>query len=171
MNGAAKVMTPILASSTQPFIVGRRKESGFTLLEIMLVVAILAVASILVVPNLGNLETRTFNAQVRQAMSLLNYTRRSAIVQGQPSSALFYNANLDKDEIPQARTNSGNWQAGASTLVRFRDSTDQEIDIEDFVEIKFYPEGGSTGGTLLLEQDEQIVAIEIDPFTGRVTTE
>ena len=164
-------MTPILVCSTKPSLFGRRAASGFTLIEIMLVLTILGMISILIVPNLGSLETRTFNAQVRQAMSLLNYARRSAVVQGQPSSALFYNGNLDKDEIPQARTNSGNWQAGASTQVRFRDSTDQEIDIEDFVEIKFYPEGGSTGGTLLLEQDEQVVAIEIDPFTGRITTE
>jgi len=137
----------------------------------MLVLTILGMISILVVPNLGNIETRTFNAQVRQAMSLLNYARRSAVVQGQPSSALFYNGNLERNEIPAARANSGNWQAGESTLVRFRDSTDQEVEIQDFVEINFFPEGGSTGGTLLLEQDDQKVAIEIDPFTGRVTTQ
>jgi len=170
VNGAAKMMTQILACSTQRSCTGRHRASGFTLLEIMLVLAILAMASILVVPNLGSLETRTFNAQVRQALSLLNYARRTAVVQGQPSSAIFYNGSIDREAIPAARANSGNWQAGASTSIRFRDSTDQEIEIEDLLEINFYPEGGSTGGTLLLQQDEQIVAIDIDPFTGRVTT-
>jgi general secretion pathway protein H len=43
--------------------------------------------------------------------------------------------------------------------------------VDDLVEITFYPEGGSTGGTLLLAQGAQQASIDIDPFTGRVETE
>ena len=136
----------------------------------MLVLTILGMASILVVPNLGSLETRTFSAQVRQATSLLNYARRLAVVDGQPSTASFYTDSGGEQEALAAITSVGRWDSGG-TLIRFRDSTDREFEVEDLIEITFYPEGGSTGGTLLLKQQDQLQAIEIDPFSGRVTSE
>jgi hypothetical protein len=36
--------------------------------------------------------------------------------------------------------------------------------------VTFYPEGGSTGGTLLFAQEDQAGVIDIDPFTGRVSS-
>ncbi|MCH7816357.1 MAG: hypothetical protein IIC60_07290, partial [Proteobacteria bacterium] len=67
-------------------------------------------------------------------------------------------------------TSVGQWQSQGITL-RFRDSTDREIEIDERIDIVFYPEGGSTGGTLILAQNQQLANIEIDPFTGRITTE
>ena len=170
VSGAAKVMTPISVSRAACPPACRRQALGFTLLEILLVLTILGMASFLVVPNLGSLEIRTFSAQVRGATSLLNYTRRTAVVQGQPATAYFYAARMQADEIPPARPNAGNWQAGSATTLVYRDSTEQEIEVEDVLAINFYPEGGSTGGTLLLQQAGQVVAIEIDPFSGRVSS-
>lgn len=169
-------MTPISAfKSPQSFTAttGRRSNSGFTLLEILLVLAIIGMASILIVPNVGSLESRSFSAQVRQASSLLNYARRIAVVRGMPSAATFYygGEDSDADELPQpARNSVGNWEsAGAS--IRYETSSSQRIDIEDKLEIVFYPEGGSTGGRILLAQDEQRATIHVDPFSGRVTVE
>ena len=142
------------------------KHSGFTLLELLLVLTIIGMASILVVPNLGNLETRTFGAQVREAVSLLNYARRIAVVNGNPSTASF--VVTEEDEDSQVSVSSvGRWQSYGSSI-RYRDSTDREIDVEGKIEVTFYPEGGSTGGTLLMAQEDQFVSIYIDPFTGRV---
>ena len=59
---------------------------------------------------------------------------------------------------------------GAGVNLRFRDSTDRETEIEETTEVTFYPEGGSTGGTLLFAQGEQAGVIDVDPFTGRVTS-
>lgn len=169
-SAAVKTMTPISGSNSALKCPARRTAAGFTLLEILLVLTILGMASVLVVPNLGSLEIRTFNAQVRGAVSLLNYARRTAVVQGQPAVANFYNAEIDPAAMPWTGPNAGSWQAGSGTTIRFRGSTELEIDIEEVLAINFFPEGGSTGGTLLLQQDGQIVAIEIDPFTGRVTS-
>ena len=55
--------------------------------------------------------------------------------------------------------------------MRYRDSTGVEIEVEDKIEITFYPEGGSTGGILLFSQDSQNLNISVNPFTGRVTTQ
>ncbi|MEQ8955024.1 MAG: prepilin-type N-terminal cleavage/methylation domain-containing protein [Gammaproteobacteria bacterium] len=142
------------------------RQSGFTLLELLLVLTIIGMASILVVPNLGNLETRTFGAQVREAVSLLNYARRIAVVNGNPSTASFVVTDAS-DAGPVARNSVGRWQSYGSSI-RYRDSTDREIDVEGKIEVTFYPEGGSTGGTLLMSQEDQFISIYIDPFTGRV---
>jgi len=136
------------------------------------VLSIIVMASILVVPTFGGLEGRTFGVQVRAASSLLNYARRTAVVTGQPSTASFYPI-LDEEEDDDANTklsSVGTWQSNGAKL-HFRDSTDRESEIQKLIEITFYPEGGSTGGTLLLAQGAQLVSIKIDPFTGRVVTE
>ena len=144
-------------------------SKGFTLLELLLVFTIIGMAAVLVVPNLGSIESRTFGAQVREAVSLLNYARRIAVVNGNPSTASFVVAEPDIEAEPgRARNSVGQWDS-YGTSIRFRDSTDRELDVADIIEITFYPEGGSTGGTLMMAQDDQFVNIYIDPFTGRVT--
>lgn len=152
------------------------QQRGFTLLEIILVLAIIATASIMVVPNLGGFEARTFNTQLRQAQSLLNYARRTAVISGQASTVTFN--VIPADETDQADSEEENsslsnivaqWN-GAGIELRFRDSTDREIEIEEATEVTFFPEGGSTGGRLLFAQAEQTGIIDIDPFTGRVSS-
>ena len=170
-------MTPILACRTpNPRQVTAKQQRGFTLLEIILVLAIIATASIMVVPNLGGFEARTFGTQVRQAQSLLNYARRTAVISGQASTVSFN--VLPADELAQADREEeyaslsnivAQWNGGGLNL-RFRDSTDREIEIEESTEVTFYPEGGSTGGTLLFTQENQAGVIDVDPFTGRVSS-
>jgi general secretion pathway protein H len=167
-------MTPISACShLEPF--AGAKQRGFTLLEILLVLAILGLAATLIIPNIGSLESRSFNAQIRTVNSLLNYARRQAVVNGQPTAATVRVNRPGDAESTDAPTQAelanqaGEWESPGAT-VRFRDSTDQIIDIEDELDIIFYPEGGSTGGTLLIGNDNQLVSVAIDPFTGRIET-
>ena len=61
-NKAVKVRT-----RTYPY--SREKISGFTLLEILLVLGIIAIGVSLLVPNFGVLESRGFSVQVRDAVS------------------------------------------------------------------------------------------------------
>lgn len=165
-------MTPI--SKVEPF----RRAAGFTLLELLLVLTILGAASVFVVPNFISLDSRSFNAQVREATSLLNYSRRTAVVTGQPVRAIFRVGENDGTEDPElASGNSatrrgyegGTWSSGAIE-VRYRDSTNQRVEIEDAIEITFYPEGGSSGGEFTLSSDQRQATLYIDPFSGRVST-
>tara|TARA_B110000858_G_scaffold198524_1_gene266207 strand:+ start:16274 stop:16816 length:543 start_codon:yes stop_codon:yes gene_type:complete len=173
-------MTPILgcraAAVPKPRQLTPEQQRGFTLLEIILVLAIIATASILLVPNLGGLEARSFNAQLRQAQSLLNYARRTAVVSGQASTVSFSvipAADIDQLDSEETHLSLSNIVAqwnGAGVNLRFRDSTGREIEIEKSTEVTFYPEGGSTGGMLLFAQADQTGIINIDPFTGRVSS-
>lgn len=165
---------PISACNTHLATPGKSRQCGFTLLEIMLVVAIMALAAVIVIPSVGSLEARGFSAQVRQAHTLLNYARRTAVVSGQPASVAFttidpaLTEDAEADEALQiARDSVGLWQYEDAELL-FLSSTNQESEVEEVLEVSFYPEGGSTGGTLTFTQAQQTASIHIDPFTGRI---
>ncbi|MEK7259363.1 MAG: GspH/FimT family pseudopilin [Pseudomonadota bacterium] len=159
----------------------RRRSGGFTLLELMIVLAILAMGSMLVIPGLTGMESRTFNAQVREASSLLNYARRTAVVTGRPAVASFQSQPDESEVEDDAAVRTS--EAARSTLgpdapwssrgveIAYRDSTQQLVDVEDAIDITFFPEGGSTGGELILTLDDREAVIVIDPFSGRVRTE
>jgi general secretion pathway protein H len=179
---AAKKMTPTLAFKATQFQKTSKSQAGFTLLEILLVLTIIGMASALVVPNITNFESRTFDAQIRQANSLLNYARRIAVVKGQPAVVSFtINSDGSKDtRVERSKDTSerrispvGEWHSEGIQL-KFRDSSDREVEIEDRINITFFPEGGSTGGTLLISladaAEGESIAIQIDPFTGRIDT-
>ena len=163
----------------------RRQSGGFTLLELMIVLAILAMGSVLVIPGLSGMDSRTFNAQVRAAGSLLNYARRTAVVTGRPAVASFESqperSEAEESEAEEAEIRTS--EAARSTLgpdapwssrgveIAYRDSTRQLVEVEDTIDITFFPEGGSTGGELILTLDDREAVIVIDPFSGRVRTE
>ena len=131
---------------------------------------LVALAALVVIPNVGGLDARDFDVQARQAVALLNHARRTAVVNGTPASATFYETATASADLPApARNSAGSWH-GEDLALRYRDSTGQEVDIEQRLELSFYPEGGSSGGTLLLAAGERELAIEVDPFTGRIRT-
>ncbi len=149
---------------------------GFTLLELMIVLAILAMGSMLVIPSLTGMNARTFGAQVREASALLNYARRTAVVTGQPVTASFQIAPTEgADETDSASARSRLDRDGVWTSrgvgVTYRDSTNQLVDVDELIDITFFPEGGSTGGELILAIDDREASIFIDPFSGKVKTE
>lgn len=151
--------------------------AGFTLLELIIVLAILAMGSVLLIPSIGNMSSRTYTAQVREVSSLLNYARRTAVVTGQAASAQFF-PDLEEDDSAEpaqqiVRSDLGRdnvWHARGIELA-YEDSTEQQPDIEEGVTITFFPEGGSTGGSLILTLDKREAVISIDPFSGKVRTE
>ena len=160
-------MTPTSAGKTGP---RGSREGGFTLLEILLVLAIIGLAGALLVPRLGSFDTRGFNVEVREAAGLLNNARRNAIVSGNPATVSFVpeSVNAPFDYRPPVFS-AGVFEARGIEL-HFQDSTGAREAVLEPLEMTFFPEGGSTGGALLLLRDDRSAAIAVDPVTGRMTT-
>ncbi len=169
-KGAVKVMMPTLGFNVESSKFLNNKHAGFTLLEILLVISIIGLVSILVLPSIGDIEFRTFNSQVREAASLLRFAKRTAVVQGSPASIEIYAVPSSELETLPSPTSVGYWEFSYGDLI-FEESTEVTYEVEEKIEIVFYPEGGSTGGVISLIFEERKSKIRIDPFSGRVKIE
>ena len=161
------MLKPMLASDRDTLFFRHKKNAGFTILEILLVLSIIGFVSVLIFPNVGNLESRTFNSQLRQIVSLLNFAKRTAVIEGRPASVEIYAVPISELEISQSPASVGYWEFSYGSI-RFEESTDVEYEIEDKIEVFFYPEGGSTGGTIFLSFEERERLIQINPFSGEI---
>ena len=190
VNAAVTAMTRISVSSRPPRHRPPADERGFTLLEILLVLSLIALASVLMVPNVGSLDTRTYSVQLRQVNALLHYARRNAVITGLPVSARLYgpSSRPDVSDITSAdefshrkergqgltgglvQTPGARWVSDGIAL-SYEDSTERLTEVEHFIDVMFYPEGGSSGGTLIFSWDDRHTQIVIDSFTGRISSE
>ena len=170
VKSVVRVMTPISVSSRNISKCSHFSNAGFTLLEIILVLAIIGLASVLIFPNVGNFESRTFDSQIRQAASLLNFAKRAAVVQGRSASIEIYAVPILQASGPKSPNAVGYWEFSYGTL-RYRDNTDIETEVDEKIEISFYPEGGSSGGTIFFTFEDREARIQINPFSGKVEVE
>jgi len=170
----ARAMTQISAFDRMPWTRGLpARQCGFTLLELLLVLGILGMAATLIGPGLASLNSPGFTAQVREATGLLNYARRMAVVQGTPAAIEMQGTGGDtgdRDNVDDSRQQAdivGRW-TGDNIVLNYRDSAGQDAPPDERLQITFFPEGGSTGGELILQQDGRQLTISVDPFSGRV---
>ena len=189
-SAAVRAMTRILVSSRPPRHCRPASERGFTLLEILLVLSLIALASVLVAPNVGSLDARTYSVQLRQVNALLHYARRNAVITGLPVSARLYGPSFRSDGVDIAsadefahrkergqgltagrvQKHKARWESNGIAL-SYQDSTERLTEVEHFIDVTFYPEGTSSGGTLIFSWDDRHTRIVIDPFTGRISSE
>lgn len=163
------------AAAGQSRVRPARSQAGFTLLELLVVLAVIIIATALIIPNLNTIDTSAFNAEVRRAASALTYARRLAIVEGSARVASFHALNpqspdyRDQQEALLAAKAVAKWNSDKLSL-RFQYERSQPSEAVDSVDVTFFPQGGSTGGVLSFVQDERRAMIRIDPITGRIAT-
>lgn len=146
-------------------------NKGFTLLELLLVMVIVAMAIVIIVPRMGSNELTLLRVQVREVISVLNYSRRTAIIQGVPQIAVLYVYN-EKIKPPKQ---IGHWASKGAQLqwndekvLKPKDENTEEL---QHVEITFYPEGGCSGGELVLSNEKNKIKITINPLTSKIVSE
>jgi len=169
-------MTPTSGDNRPDFIAClrfMRVQRGFTLLELLIVLGIVALASIVVLPNITRTESNLLVAQVRQTASAFNYARRIAIVEGAPQVATLMQIPLDdpdyselKGEVIQRATIPllENYDAEIS----YQADINEAPEVLDIIELVFFPEGGSTGGILNFSLENLDASIRVDPITGKI---
>lgn len=159
----------------------RHMQSGFTLLEILVVMTIIGMAAVaLIIAHVGSGESAFIQAQQREMVAVLRYARRSAIVEGKEKVATFYQGKINEDEDEdeaEAADNStkktkkaapGQWVSRGATLQWGGEVSDKD---EAVYKITFYPEGGSSGGELILNYQDYKAKISVNPITGKIESE
>jgi len=150
-----------------------RGQRGFTLLELLIVLGIVALASIVVIPNITRTESSLLVAQVRQTASAFNYARRIAIVEGAPQVATVIQIPPDDPDYPELKGKVvqratipllENYDAEIS----YQADINEDPEVLDIIELVFFPQGGSTGGILNFYLDNLDASIRVDPITGEI---
>jgi prepilin-type N-terminal cleavage/methylation domain-containing protein len=149
------------------------RPGGFTLLELLIVLSLIAISVGIVIPRIGNTDSSTFNAQVRRAVASLTYARRMAVVQATPQVATFYALDPESPEytelMEELNGEDNHWLSELLTL-RFQQDASEVPEDADKVEITFFPQGGSTGGILNFALNSRNASIRVDPITGKIST-
>ena len=164
------------------------KDKGFSLMELVIVLTILILSVSLVTSSMSNLSrTIELKAAAKKVSGILRYYRSEAINKGLVYQVLFdsesravkvQSVSLTEpaDETETAEKKGGD---GVKTLYGLPEGVRmKEIDFPspeypcDFPAVEFYPNGGSNGGSVLLNSPERKgYRIKIDFITGEVKIE
>jgi len=136
----------------------RSAERGFTLLELIVVLAIMALAAAALVPITGTAgRSIAVDAAAREIAVALRTTRAAAIYSNREADfTIDAGARRywsDGEPSPNALPDgmSAAFAPGGRSLGR----------------IRFYPDGSATGGSILLRGADRTAMIEVDALTGR----
>ncbi len=137
---------------------GKTSEGGYTLVEIVVVLVILALAMGVVVPAVGrSVEGIRLRAEVAGVASFLRSAREQAITQRKP-----YAVRVDPQTGLLVLT-TGTDAVKASRSLR------AAVRLEGTQAISFLPQGLSSGGRLRVGSPGYLITV--DPLTGRVTAQ
>jgi type II secretion system protein H len=149
-----------------------QKKQGFTLIELMVVMALIAMAATLVVPRISTSQSSLFQSDVREALTILKYGRRMSIIQGRDFTVtLQSNSQQSKRAM---RLDPENWMARVSSLqcqATDAEKEDKEEQKEMTCHIIFYPEGGSSSNEILISFMHYRAKITLNPLTGKAAWE
>lgn len=156
-------------------------RTGFTLLELIVVLVILGMTAAIVVPRINSGQQTIFRADLREASATLNYARRIAIITGKEATATL-KSNSEQQDRPK-HFSAGEWMGRVSQLTcKPVGEEEEELTLEQskkeaeaagqsVCQITFYPEGGSSGEKIGFRYLHYRAEININPLTGKLDTE
>ena len=167
MPKGVKAKTRTFAITDRTASSRRREENGFTMIELVTVMLILSLAMTLTIiftgsGGIGNdlkSASRKFVAAARQA--------RLAAVAGNKEIVFEINTKgrtLNADGFPKAVSLPEDIRLSAVTAK-------SEQTAGGGAGIRFFPDGGSTGGRVTLEDDDRRISIVVDWLSGRAFVE
>lgn len=140
------------------------RVEGFTLIEVLVVLVIAAAAMAVAAPNLGSAIAKAELTKAgREVASGLRYTRSHAMATGRPADFWLdvRGHNYTTADRPKPRGLPVSVQL---TLI----TADSQLTKDGRGFIRFFPDGSSTGGKVILEASRDQRVVEINWLTGHV---
>ena len=137
-------------------------ERGFSLLELIVVLAILALAAGLVAPSISrSTDALRMRTEIAGFSAVLRHAREQAITTRQAHRVVVEPAEhqirvFAGDEVRRTRPFPSRWSVDAPG--------------DASLAVRFEPHGTSTGGQYRIVADNVVWRVSIDAFTGRVRT-
>jgi general secretion pathway protein H len=134
----------------------RRRQSGFTLLEVMIVLVILGLMIALTLPMISRRGSgANLAAATGELRAAIHSARTAAIAAGQPI-------------IFRGDPTSGYWLGTNHYRLTSVDAADLvRVATAGGSRISFFPSGGSSGGRIIVRNANAHREIAVDPVTGR----
>ena len=148
-------------ATPKPLLRHRLAFAGFTLIEILVVVSIMAAIAVTVaVQVIGRLDNVKVATAGKELMAALRYTRGQALVKGEAQALV-----LDVEK--------GAYVAADRAEVVFPEALKAQIYTGEVLNertgaIRFYPDGGSTGGKITLASDGRTWTVRVAWLTGDI---
>jgi len=145
------------------------KKYGFTLVELMIVLAIMGIVSAIAAPNFINyMADRRLNGAARMVMSDLMAARQKAVSQNNEFKG-FFNASNHQYTILDDDDNDGTADTGEATEVRDIQTDYYDVTFSASANPIFYPRGTAFGTTVTLTSSRTGVSKYVKvALTGRV---
>lgn len=151
------------ADGADHVVTGRSAQRGFSLIEIILVIAIIALASVLAAAAMGGgFKGMQLKASARQIASNLRYTRAQAIETGQPQSFVI-DPHAHQWRAPKAH----HGDIPAKLGIVFTGAREVQPQAGEGA-IVFFPDGAATGGRIQLTSGKSAWNIDVGWLTGQV---
>ncbi len=142
------------------------RANGFTLVELMFVMIIAAVVLTLVGTSISrSISGAEMRTAARKLAASLRYTRTHAIL-------------VKSEQVFLIDTENHSYTAPGRETVKLPEGMNvqlttarSELTSENVGGIRFYPDGGSTGGHVLLEANERIYRVNVAWLTGEASVQ
>jgi len=137
---------------------------GVTLLELLIVLVLMGLIAAMTIPIFGSgVSTTELKSAARQVAAGLRLARSQAIAQRTESVLVLDVAARAFSVPPDTRVHTISPQIELKLYTAQRD-----IVADNVGAIRFYPDGGSTGGRVTLAAGERKYDVDVDWLTGRV---
>ena len=146
--------------------IGLKKQYGFTFVELLFVMVIVAFALALVGTSISqSISGAEMRTAARKVTSALCYTRTKAILS--KSEQVFL---LDTETLQYTAADRETVTLPEGMSVELNTAR-SELTSETAGGIRFFPDGGSTGGNVRLEANGRIYRVNVNWLTGEAVVE
>lgn len=149
----------------------RKKQSGFTLIEMMIVIAVLAIVAAIAIPNfMSLLPGMRLNGAARQVMGDLMAARMKAVKQNNRFRVFFNNPETNQYQILDDDNNNNSANDGEATTTKNIQDNYHDVTFSATTNPIFYPRGTAYGTTVTVTNSSGSKDVKV-AITGRVKIE